>query len=649
MKNVFTYVRLFFALLFYSSIIIGHTLYANNNFTDTVSLLNDSEFDVTFVKDDVLTNDNHINFVAAKKTNTTSEKETTVFLTPITQANIRAAVDAWATNPTLAEATYGHIKNWDVSAITDMSLLFFNKPQLNGDITGWDVSNVTNMFGVFANNTNFNQDIGSWDVSSVTRMDYMFSGATNFNQDIGSWNMSNVTTMLFMFQNATSFNQNIGSWDVSSVTKMASLFWGLSNFDQDISSWDVSNVNDMSNMFIGTTSFNQNLSYWCVSNISTEPNNFAVSSGLNANFTPFWGSCQVAFSKGFTNLASDITRTSAILGGEMTTTTETITERGIVYALSEINTSPEIGDNGVVKVAMGNGLGSFSETISPLIGSTEYAYRAYSITASGISYTKPLTFSTLTPLIPITQGNIQAAVDAWVSNSTAAETTYGHIKDWDVSNVNNVSGLFRNKTQFNGDISAWNVTNITDMSLMFSGASSFNQDIGSWDVSNIEDMSFMFSGASNFNEEIGFWDVSSVTSMDGMFLEATSFNQNLKYWCVSSIRAAPADFSFESGLETNKHPVWGTCPLYRPSDLINAQNIVIFLVNNNEISVTGITIGNRASVEIFNMFLGNKVGNYVIESAAENNFIQLNNLRRGFYIIKLKTGTTVKTERIIIK
>ena len=37
---------------------------------------------------------------------------------------IRTARDAWLSDPTAAEATYGHISTWETSGVTDMSWLF---------------------------------------------------------------------------------------------------------------------------------------------------------------------------------------------------------------------------------------------------------------------------------------------------------------------------------------------------------------------------------------------------------------------------------------------------------------------------------------------------------------------------------------------
>ena len=44
-----------------------------------------------------------------------------------------------------ATKTYGPIKNWDVSDVTDISYLFAEKGTMNADLSSWDVSRVTNI------------------------------------------------------------------------------------------------------------------------------------------------------------------------------------------------------------------------------------------------------------------------------------------------------------------------------------------------------------------------------------------------------------------------------------------------------------------------------------------------------------------------
>ena len=100
---------------------------------------------------------------------------------------------------------------------------------------------------------------------------------------------------------------------------------------------------------------------------------------------------------------------------------------------------------------------------------------------------------------PITNDNIQTAVDAWIYDSIDAESTYGPISDWDVSAVTDMENLFKQKYFFNDDIGSWNVENVKNMFCMFTDATAFNQDISGWDVSSVTNMQRIFQGASDFN------------------------------------------------------------------------------------------------------------------------------------------------------
>jgi len=100
----------------------------------------------------------------------------------------------------------------------------------------------------------------------------------------------------------------------------------------------------------------------------------------------------------------------------------------------------------------------------------------------------------------------------------------------DLSNVTDLTQMFRGASSFNGDIGKWQVGNVSDFTGMFHSATSFNRDISGWDVSSVEDMSSMFREATTFNQDIGSWDVDSVNAMPFMFRNASSFNQNIELW-----------------------------------------------------------------------------------------------------------------------
>ena len=74
-----------------------------------------------------------------------------------------------------------------------------------------------------------------------------------------------------------------------------------------------------------------------------------------------------------------------------------------------------------------------------------------------------------------TDADIRPAVEACCDDPVSGEQQYGHISDWIVDQVTDMSGLFSGKPDFNENISKWNVGQVKDMECMFDGASSLEQ------------------------------------------------------------------------------------------------------------------------------------------------------------------------------
>ena len=228
----------------------------------------------------------------------------------LNDSNFRSAVNLWFTDELNATWTYGHISDWNVSAVTDMSNAFQNRSSFNENLNSWDVSSVTHMIRVFEGcsaynqpmdnwNTaktrsmnamfkgasSFNQPIGDWNTSSVLGMREMFWGASVFNQDIGNWNTASVTDMNMIFRGASAFNQPIGNWNTSSVTNMGSMFKGASSFNQNIASWNTSSVTSFSEMFRTATAFNQPIGAWGTSSLNTTDKMFWSAQSFNQNIS----------------------------------------------------------------------------------------------------------------------------------------------------------------------------------------------------------------------------------------------------------------------------------------------------------------------------------------------------------------------------
>ena len=67
----------------------------------------------------------------------------------LNNSNFQTAVNLWFTNQAEAVSTYGHIRDWNTSAVTDMSNAFKDRANFNEDISGWDMRKVQNIKGMF--------------------------------------------------------------------------------------------------------------------------------------------------------------------------------------------------------------------------------------------------------------------------------------------------------------------------------------------------------------------------------------------------------------------------------------------------------------------------------------------------------------------
>ena len=118
--------------------------------------------------------------------------------------------------------------------------------------------------------------------------------------------------------------------------------------------------------------------------------------------------------------------------------------------------------------------------------------------------------------------------------------------NWDVSSVTIMYAMFFAASSANPDTSNWDVSNVTNMGQMFRDASSANPDTSNWDVSNVNSMFLMFYGISSANPDVSNWDVSSVTNMRSMFQSASSANPDTTNWDVSSVTDMGFMFYFAS-------------------------------------------------------------------------------------------------------
>lgn len=527
-----------------------------------------------------------------------------------------------------------NISSWDVSNVINMSELFSNALSFNQPIGNWDVGNVINMNSMFDSAKSFNQPLENWDVSNVISMESMFSNAEIFNESLNSWNTGSVKNTSFMFLNAFNFNQPLNNWDLSEVIEMIWMFRFAESFNQPLTNWDVSNVTNMSLMFQFASSYNQDLSSWnfnenviledFISDTNLDTNNYdlLLQSFDNQGLTGLkLGANSIGYCDVPTRDNLIINKSWQISGDILAqcgapssaSTTPFVTTWNIdsffdktitinTFEFYDYNYSIDWGDGQVESNVTGSisheydNLGTYTisilgtfpyfrlcknnfscDNVDYLVsidewGDQEWRNMSRSFSEAGNLILQASDIPDLSNVIDMSEmfkgTSINQDISNWdvsnVKNMSGlfrlASLFNQPLNDWDMSNVNNISGMFSGAFAFNQPLDNWNVSNVKSMSATFGAAFSFNQDINNWDVSNVLDMSGMFSN-SGFNQSLSAWDVSNVTNMTGMFSETSSFNQPLNSWNVGNVTSM--DIMFDEAQVFNQ-----------PLDNWNVSNVI---------------------------------------------------------------------------
>ena len=109
--------------------------------------------------------------------------------------------------------------------------------------------------------------------------------------------------------------------------------------------------------------------------------------------------------------------------------------------------------------------------------------------------------------------NIHSVAGEWWTDRVNTWNIYGHIDDWDVTEVTNMDGLFKNQLFTTESLSNWHTGSVTIMYAMFEG-SNFNGDIRFWDVRKVTSFSRMFYNNAVFNHDLSRFEVFSKDASD---------------------------------------------------------------------------------------------------------------------------------------
>ncbi|MEB0302202.1 MBG domain-containing protein, partial [Mucilaginibacter sp. 5C4] len=133
-----------------------------------------------------------------------------------------------------------------------------------------------------------------------------------------------------------------------------------------------------------------------------------------------------------TATASSVAATTAVLGGNITRTDVAVSERGIVYSIT--NTLPTIGASGVTKVTNGTGIGSFTATVSGFTANNTYYARAYATSGAGTAYGGVTSFTTVKASQSITFATLESKTYGTANFAPGATASSGLAVSYTSSN-----------------------------------------------------------------------------------------------------------------------------------------------------------------------------------------------------------------------
>jgi surface protein len=159
-----------------------------------------------------------------------------------------------------------------------------------------------------------------------------------------------------------------------------------------------------------------------------------------------------------------------------------------------------------------------------------------------------------------------------------------------LTNVVDVSSMFRGVVNLTGNFSGWDTSRVNNFYLMFYAATNFSQDLDSWKVSSATNMQQMFDGATNFNGSLSgrYWTTTGV-NLSYFLRNATKFNQPLHSWNTSGI--ANLRSTFQNAVAFNQDlSSWDTSQVTMFIDTFNGASA--FNQDLSSRSITGLTTAN---------------------------------------------------------
>ena len=158
-----------------------------------------------------------------------------------------------------------------------------------------------------------------------------------------------------------------------------------------------------------------------------------------------------------TPTSTSVTSTSVTLGGNVVSDGgQSISERGVVYSATSVNSDPLVGGTGVTKVTSAGTTGIFTVNATGLTVGAGYSFKAYATNSAGTTYTTPVSI--------FTQGTPTVTTPTSASITASSATLGGNVTN-DAGSLITERGVVYSVTTVNADplIGGTGVTMLTNV------------------------------------------------------------------------------------------------------------------------------------------------------------------------------------------
>jgi len=411
----------------------------------------------------------------------------------------------------------------------------------------------TSLASCFSGCTSLNStNVATWDMSAVQNISFMFFGCTAFNVDLSSWNTSAVQLMNNVFGSGSSFDNGgaLFSWTTDAVTNISGLFANCAVFNQRVVFLNLLQVTYASNMFAQCDLFNNG----DVTNAGTKPLDLPFGSALRTADVMFLNAISFNQSVSFgapVNVESAVQMFACFVPGSSVFNNGDIADvalKPLRGALPALTTASSMFLN----------CGSFNQTVEFLSAPTNVgldvseAFSGCDIFNNGnapLTIQKPVSSSAMfqgcrafNQTVTFTDASQLAQADNMFNGCSLFNNGAQPLTFTTTAALTDTTNMFYACSAFNQTLVVSDMTGVTATTQMFNGCSLFNNgvvtDAGGAPLSFLTSAALvnaasMFANCSAFNQALTFSDMSHVADMGSMLQNCNLFKQDLSAWQVT--------------------------------------------------------------------------------------------------------------------